>query len=163
MTSRKKQSNALGRGLDALIRPDIDEKTEIAAKNEEIEVESAKDENKPEKTNSQIKLKKPRKKTQKTHRVMERDIQKDSKKTENDVKTSTQDLDVDEDLVERVMLEVGKNPRISLWSARSAAVLRYLKNTKPAFSISKEASALIEAAVKDKYPDLWDLFEKEGL
>ena len=65
--------------------------------------------------------------------------------------------------MERVMLEVGKNPRISLWSAKSAAVLRYLKNTKPAFSISKEASALIEAAVKDKYPDLWELFEKEGL
>jgi hypothetical protein len=38
-------------------------------------------------------------------------------------------------------------------------VLRLLKKTKPEFSISKEASSLIEEAVKDKYPDLWDEFE----
>jgi hypothetical protein len=59
------------------------------------------------------------------------------------------------------MIEVRKNPRISLWSAKSAAVLRLLKKTKPEFSISKEASALIEDAVKDKYPDLWDVIEDE--
>jgi recombination DNA repair RAD52 pathway protein len=66
---------------------------------------------------------------------------------------------VDQTLVENVILEVRKNPRISLWSARSAAVLRLLKKTKPEFSISKEASSLIEEAVKDKYPDLWDEFK----
>jgi hypothetical protein len=158
MTSRKKQGSALGRGLDALIRPDIEEETERIAKEEEIDNESIKEDNNSEETNHQTKLKKPRKKAQKTQ--IEENTRKDTKK---DFKTSTQDLDVDEDLMERVMFEVGKNPRISLWSARSAAVLRYLKNTKPAFSISKEASALIEAAVKDKYPDLWELFEKEGL
>ena len=168
MTSRKKQGSALGRGLDALIRPDIEEETERAAKNEEIEdIKEAKEETNSQTNKSQSKLKKPRS-PQKTQRDIKKDIQKvskdtKSKDTKNNVKNSTQDLDVDEDLMERVMLEVGKNPRISLWSARSAAVLRYLKNTKPAFSISKEASALIEAAVKDKYPDLWELFEKEGL
>ncbi|MGB7968394.1 MAG: AAA family ATPase, partial [Methanobacterium sp.] len=66
---------------------------------------------------------------------------------------------IDPTLVENVILEVRKNPRISLWSAKSAAVLRLLKKTKPEFSISKEASSLIEEAVKDKYPDLWDEFE----
>jgi hypothetical protein len=66
---------------------------------------------------------------------------------------------VEDKLVENVILEVRKNPRISLWSAKSAAVLRLLKKTKPEFSISKEASALIEDAVKDKYPDLWEVFE----
>jgi hypothetical protein len=162
MTSRKKQGSALGRGLDALIRPDIDEETERAAKNEEIEdIKEAKKETDSQTSKSQPKLKKPRN-PQKTQRDTKKDTPKDMKDT-SDVKTSTQDLDVDEDLMERVMLEVGKNPRISLWSAKSAAVLRYLKNTKPAFSISKEASALIEDAVKDKYPDLWELFEKEGL
>jgi len=63
--------------------------------------------------------------------------------------------------MDNVVLEVRKNPRISLWSARSAAVLRYLKNTKPAFSISKEASSLIEEAVQQKYPEIWELFEDE--
>lgn len=43
---------------------------------------------------------------------------------------------------------------------RAAAVLRYLKKTKPGFSISKEASTLIEKAIKDKYPDIWRLFSK---
>ncbi|CDG66140.1 MAG: hypothetical protein PWQ15_22 [Methanobacterium sp.] len=65
-------------------------------------------------------------------------------------------------IVENVIMEVRKNPRISLWSARSAAVLRYLKNTKPAFSISKEASALIEEAVQQKYPEIWEMFEEEN-
>jgi hypothetical protein len=65
--------------------------------------------------------------------------------------------------VQAVMMEVNKNPRISLWSARSAAVLRFLKKTKPEFSISKEASALIEAAVQDKYPEIWKLFQDQDL
>ncbi len=66
-------------------------------------------------------------------------------------------------MVENVILEVHKNPRISLWSAKSAAVLRLLKKTKPEFSISKEASALIEEAVKNKYPDLWEVFEEKEI
>lgn len=74
-----------------------------------------------------------------------------------------QDEDVNERIIEEVILEVHKNPRISLWSAKSSAVLRYLKKTKPEFSISKEASHLIEAAVKDKHPDVWNMFEERGL
>ncbi|ADP77893.1 conserved hypothetical protein [Methanothermus fervidus DSM 2088] len=62
--------------------------------------------------------------------------------------------------VEEVIREVKNNPRITLWSMRAAAVLRYLKKTKPGFSISKEASTLIEKAIKDKYPDIWRLFSK---
>jgi hypothetical protein len=69
--------------------------------------------------------------------------------------------DINRDIVGSVVLEVRKNPRISLWSAKSAAVLRFLKNTKPAFSISKEASALIEEAVLQKYPEIWELFKDE--
>jgi hypothetical protein len=64
-------------------------------------------------------------------------------------------------IMDGVVLEVRKNPRISLWSAKSAAVLRFLKNTKPAFSISKEASVLIEEAVQQKYPEIWEMFENE--
>lgn len=133
MTS-KKQGNALGRGLDALIRPNIGENVK---KKEKAEKKS-----KPKDEPGEIR---------------NENVQKAP-----ETKTSN-GSDFDENLVEVVMSEVAKNPRISLWSAKSAAVLRYLKNTKPAFSISKEASALIEEAVKDKYPELWKLFEEEGL
>jgi len=77
-------------------------------------------------------------------------------KKETKVKSNT-----NKDIIGDVVLEVRKNPRISLWSAKSAAVLRFLKNTKPAFSISKEASVLIEEAVKQKYPEIWELFQEE--
>ncbi|MDI9617858.1 hypothetical protein [Methanothermobacter sp.] len=62
--------------------------------------------------------------------------------------------------VEAVIREVKRNPRITLWSARSAAVLRYLKKTQPEFSISREASNLIERAVKEKYPEIWEMFSE---
>lgn len=62
--------------------------------------------------------------------------------------------------VEAVIREVKRNPRITLWSARSAAVLRYLKKTQPEFSISREASDLIERAVKEKYPEIWEMFSE---
>ena len=133
MTS-KKQGNALGRGLDALIKPNIGE----SVKKKEKAEKKSKPKDEPRETGDENVQKAPETKT-------------------------SNGSDFDENLVEVVMQEVAKNPRISLWSAKSAAVLRYLKNTKPAFSISKEASALIEEAVKDKYPELWKLFEEEGL
>jgi len=144
MNPRKKES-ALGRGLDALIRSDVI--------NEEHDKDK-KSQSKPESSSE----------NGRNHKA--RTASKIARKTEN--KNTTQSTIgsekktksiVDETLVENVILEVHKNPRISLWSAKSAAVLRLLKKTKPEFSISKEASALIEEAVKDKYPDLWEVFE----
>lgn len=61
--------------------------------------------------------------------------------------------------VEEVKEIVDKNPRITLWSARSSAVFRYLRKTEPEFSISKEASTLIDEAVSKKYPEIWALFD----
>lgn len=88
--------------------------------------------------------------------------QKRSKKvSEESKKEKNAKSDTNRDIMGVVVLEVRKNPRISLWSAKSAAVLRFLKNTKPAFSISKEASALIEEAVQQKYPEIWELFQDE--
>lgn len=72
-------------------------------------------------------------------------------------------LNANEKIIDAVLVEVHKNPRISLWSARSAAVLRFLKKTKPEFSISNEASLLIEEAVRDRHPEIWKLFEEKGL
>ena len=64
----------------------------------------------------------------------------------------------EEKLVDEVIETVEKNPRITLWSAKSAAVLRYLRKTEPEFSISNEASNLIDAAIAEKYPEIWTLF-----
>ena len=60
---------------------------------------------------------------------------------------------------ETIKDEIEKNPRISLWSAKSAACLRYLKKTTPEFSISSEASYILEEAIAKKYPEIWDIFE----
>lgn len=71
----------------------------------------------------------------------------------------SQKIQVDPAHVDEVKEIVNKNPRITLWSARSSAVFRYLRKTEPEFSISKEASTLIDEAVSKKYPEIWDLFD----
>ena len=133
MTPDRKGESALGRGLDALIRKEKPKKTET-----------------PD--------------VKKTKTVKKKTPISNSSKSKNSSKlkkVSKTEEDPNKIIVDGVILEVRKNPRISLWSARSAAVLRFLKNTKPAFSISKEASALIEEAVQQKYPEIWEMFERE--
>ena len=78
--------------------------------------------------------------------------------SEETVQTS-QEIEIQEEHVDEVKQIVEKNPRITLWSSRSSAVFRYLRKTEPEFSISKEASTLIEEAVSKKYPEIWALFE----
>ena len=70
-----------------------------------------------------------------------------------------QEIKVQEEHVAEVKEIVDKNPRITLWSSRSSAVFRYLRKTEPEFSISKEASILIDEAVSKKYPEIWALFD----
>jgi len=144
MTQRKKE-NALGRGLDALIRNDI------SVEEDETKVSNKKSNSK----NSSKTSRQSDKKASSTKKV--------SRQSGIRSNIKNKDSSIDPALVESVMIEVRKNPRISLWSAKSAAVLRLLKKTKPEFSISKEASALIEDAVKDKYPDIWDVIENEEI
>lgn len=72
--------------------------------------------------------------------------------------SNTQEVKKQENVAE-VLDIVDKNPRITLWSSRSAAVFRYLRKTEPEFSISREASILIDEAVSKKYPEIWKLFE----
>lgn len=68
--------------------------------------------------------------------------------------------EISEKILEDILADVKKNPRISFWSARTAAVLRFLRKTEPEFSISSEASILMEEAIKEKYPEIWELFEE---
>ena len=79
-------------------------------------------------------------------------------KSGEDSVQSTQEIKRQENVAE-VLDIVDKNPRITLWSSRSAAVFRYLRKTEPEFSISREASILIDEAVSKKYPHIWKLFE----
>lgn len=79
--------------------------------------------------------------------------------SEESVQTSPK-IQVQQEHVDEVLAIVEKNPRITLWSSRSSAVFRYLRKTEPEFSISKEASVLIEEAVAKKYPEIWALFEE---
>ncbi|WP_405294587.1 AAA family ATPase [Methanobrevibacter sp.] len=81
-----------------------------------------------------------------------------SEGSEESVQTSPE-IQVQKEHVDDVKKIVDKNPRITLWSSRSSAVLRYLRKTEPEFSISKEASILIEEAVSKKYPEIWELFK----
>lgn len=74
-------------------------------------------------------------------------------------KSSNSTLLLSDDKIEEIKNEVEKNPRISLWSIKSAACLRYLKKTTPEFSISKEASNILENAISKEYPEIWKLFD----
>lgn len=78
--------------------------------------------------------------------------------TEESLQTP-QEVQIQKEHIAEVKEIVDKNPRITLWSSRSSAVFRYLRKTEPEFSISKEASILIEEAVSKKYPEIWALFE----
>lgn len=88
-----------------------------------------------------------------------------SEKTGSDISSqesiqTSQEIQVEQSHIDEVTQIVDKNPRITLWSSRSAAVLRYLRKTEPEFSISKEASTLIDEAVSKKYPEIWELFNQ---
>lgn len=160
----------LGKGLDSLI-PDIydenfdsnstqsledmlkgeEEETveevieDIESKNEEEEPEEAEEVEEPEE-------------------IEEEEVEEEPEPEEIDEETAqeeetSEEVEIKDEHVEEVIEIVNKNPRITLWSSRSSAVFRYLRKTEPEFSISKEASVLIEEAVAKKYPEIWALFE----
>jgi len=98
-------------------------------------------------------------------KAIEDSIEKDGQKTEKSEKPE-EELEEEKVLsdyelasIEEVKEIIEKNPRITLWSTKSSAVFRYLRKTRPEFSISKEASELIDQAVSEKYPEIWKLFE----
>ena len=102
-----------------------------------------------------------------TNRREEEEIQMDNGESE-DLRSSEsseeslqtlQENEIKKAHIAEVKEIVDKNPRITLWSSRSSAVFRYLRKTEPEFSISKEASLLIEEAVAKKYPEIWALFD----
>ena len=68
---------------------------------------------------------------------------------------------VDEEILEQAISEAMKSPRISTWSPLVMSALRYLQLTTARFSMSREVSETLEAAFREKYPDLFERIEKE--
>jgi len=68
------------------------------------------------------------------------------------------DLDMD-------ILRHATNPKlrktIAIYSPEIAAIMWYLKETVPKFSISEEARGLIEEGLEKKYPDLLKQIREE--
>ncbi len=102
-----------------------------------------------------------------TSDIQEEEIQVDNGESEDlsgdkgseESAPTPQEIKIQEEHIAEVKEIVDKNPRITLWSSRSSAVFRYLRKTEPEFSISKEASILIDEAVSKKYPEIWALFD----
>jgi hypothetical protein len=57
--------------------------------------------------------------------------------------------------------EANDNPRISLWSPLVMAVLRYNQLTRVRYSMSKEASTILEEAFMEKYPEICEAVKRE--
>jgi len=65
------------------------------------------------------------------------------------------------ELLKRITLDAERNPRITIYSPFLVAMLRYLRYTMPAFSMSEEARDMLEESMELKYPDLADEIRKE--
>ena len=107
-------------------------------------------------------IRKPAKKKEEEKKEQTKQKNETTKKTRKNNKSNKKNnnnITLDKKKIEEIRNEVEKNPRISLWSTKSAACLKYLKKTTPEFSISNEASIILDEAIKNKYPQIWELFE----
>jgi hypothetical protein len=75
-----------------------------------------------------------------------------AQKNENSVKNQ---ISVDETVIKNVLKKINNKPRLAFWDHTSAAVLHYLKETKPNFSMSAEIARLTRKTIKEEYPDIW--------
>ena len=170
----------LGKGLDSLIPPDFynedfdsnsPQSLEDMLKEEETTVEDVVDDvTSKEETEVEDELT-PEEETESDDADVEEGMENEetddsseelsgNQSGEETVQTSSE-IQIQKEHIDDVKKIVDKNPRITLWSSRSSAVLRYLRKTEPEFSISKEASILIDEAVSKKYPEIWALFDDD--
>lgn len=85
-------------------------------------------------------------------------VKSDEVKSDKEISepVTTDQLSLSRDVISRAIEDGKRNPRVVVWSPKSSVVLRILKKSIPEFSISKEASLLLEEAIKQKYPEIWD-------
>lgn len=132
---------------------------EMESQKEEVQQEASQEEESVEEEEEEIEEEVSQNEDTEINEVNKTSEDNDSDiRSEESVQTSPE-VKIQEEHIAEVKQIVDKNPRITLWSSRSSAVFRYLRKTEPEFSISKEASILIEEAVSKKYPEIWALFE----
>jgi hypothetical protein len=76
-------------------------------------------------------------------------------------KTSAQQVEIDEIIIKKVFKKIDNKPRLAFWDHESAAVLHYLKETQPNFSMSAETARLMKKAIKEEHPDIWRAVTKK--
>lgn len=158
----------LGKGLDSLI-PDIyDENFDSNSTQSLEDMLKGEEEETVEEVIEDIETKKEEEEPEEAEEVEEpeeieaEEVEEEPEEVDDSSapeEETSEEIEIKDEHVEEVIEIVNKNPRITLWSSRSSAVFRYLRKTEPEFSISKEASVLIEEAVAKKYPEIWALFE----
>ena len=163
----KNRNPGLGRGLDSLI-PNKYYNDDFDANSTQSLEDMLDDQSEDSTSNQENDTKEVTNSSEKEIIDNQKDNAQKPKENENSSNnnTITEEKPVQEDSVvqkhvEEVLEIVRKNPRITLWSVHSSAVFRYLRKTQPEFSISNEASSLIDEVVSQKYPEIWQLFEDD--
>ncbi len=163
----KNRNPGLGRGLDSLI-PNKYYNDDFDANSAQSLEDMLDDQSEDSTSNQENDTKEVTNSSEKENIDKQKDNAQKPKENENSSNNNTikEEKPVQEDSVvqkhvEEVLEIVRKNPRITLWSVHSSAVFRYLRKTQPEFSISNEASSLIDEVVSQKYPEIWQLFEDD--
>lgn len=65
-----------------------------------------------------------------------------------------------ESILDQALAEAKESPKITVFSPKVAAVLRYKQLTTIRYSFSTEARERLEQTVKDAYPELYEAVEK---
>jgi hypothetical protein len=63
--------------------------------------------------------------------------------------------EIDEIIIKKVFKKIDNKPRLAFWDHESAAVLHYLKETQPNFSMSAETARLMRKSIKEAHPEIW--------
>ena len=129
-------SDVLGKGRTAIFRSqETEEKpTEAEVRSTELEVRSVQD----EVQNSKLEI---------------QHTKKDVQTSETDVKITPNRINPQ--ILQQALNEADAKSKITIWNPEVSAVLRYMQLTTVRYSMSKEASVLLEKAVKKAYPDVW--------
>ena len=72
-------------------------------------------------------------------------VEKESKPN----KTKSKQGEIDEIIIKKVFKKIDNKPRLAFWDHESVAVLHYLKETKPNFSMSAETARLMRKSIKE--------------
>ncbi len=87
----------------------------------------------------------------------EPEIVSEDTEVEPEVRTEADDSRVDLVKLRHAVNEIGKGkPVTSVWNRQIKVVLRYLFLTVPGFKESVEAQKILEEALKEKYPEVWE-------